>query len=410
MPFPWFGKKKDGPTRHSPAGQEFQKSMLRYGEQRLAAWLNHNVEGDWASRVSSYVIEPGRVCAEILPYRIYVYALDDFLGKFGYEALDRRQDPPGYVFEHRKTDLDGKPIGVFMYQVQGLPGGTRRGQQPAAQEEQVQEEETAGDAENLGYTTVSLDGDPEKIAEDLIRDSLPKTQLDQIDISDQAGLARLFACLLLRKNQASLEKDELLRFVARNRGPLKSGALDLLRMISEAGTHVEGGEGLSRFIEYFSTAVTAALEGRPQAINIKSDRLLWLLYALGHQLSSGKIDYRGAVVILNKPEHRGRISQLSLIFMLKDFGESLDTPSQAPVEYVLLILECALISGDVASAVATSAILGRLPAPRDPASFIDVMERARKLLASAGRNTGEVDESLNRYKGRFRRTVGEDEF
>jgi hypothetical protein len=410
MPFPWFGKRKDKPPADSRSQEGFQEPMLRYAEQRLIAWLISKGGGDLASQVSSYVIEEGRVCAEILPYRIYVYNLDNFLGQFGYESLERRHDAPGDVFEHKKTELEGRTVGIFMYRVQGFPPDAISLGQKHAQQERQRQEATSNGPEGLSVTTIRLEGDPERVAEDLIRDSLPKTQLNEIDISDQAGLARLFACLMLRRNQASLEKDEILRFVQRNRKPLKSGALDLLKKLAEAGTHVEGGEGLSRFLEYLSTAVSAALEGRPQDIDIKSDRLLWLLYALGQQLSVGSIDYARAIAILQKPQHRDRISRLSLIFMLKDFAESLDTPSQAPVEYVLLILECALISRDVSSVAATSAILSKLPAPRDPASFVDVMARAREILASSGRKTSEIDECLERYKGRFRGEIVDDDF
>jgi hypothetical protein len=95
--------------------------MLRYAEQRLIAWLTSKGGSDLASKVSSYVIEEGRVCAEILPYRIYVYDLGSFLGQFGYEALERRHDAPGDVFEHKKTELEGKTVGIFMYRVQGFP-------------------------------------------------------------------------------------------------------------------------------------------------------------------------------------------------------------------------------------------------------------------------------------------------
>ena len=278
----------------------------------------------------------------------------------------------------------------------------------AQQEEQTQKE--FDNPKNLRYNVIGLEGDPEQVAEDLIRNSLPKTQLDEIDIDSQEGLARLFACLMLRMNQASLEKDEIIRFVDRNRRPLKSGKLELLQKLAEAGSHVEGGEKLSRFFEYFSKAVSSALEGRPQDIDLKSDRLLWLLYALGHQLSAGKIDYGRAMAILYKPQHRNRISPLSLWFMLKDFADTIDTASQTPVEYVLLILECAIASHNAPAADATSAVLGRMPAPRDPASFINVMERARELLVAAGRNTTEIDDSLKRYAGRFRREVPDDDF
>lgn len=399
--FSWFSKRKGNPSSSfvSPVN-DFQNSMLSFAEQRLTTWLNTNVGNDWASKVHSYVIEPSRVCAEALPYRVYVYNLEDFMGKFGFEGLARRSDPPGYLFENKKERLDGHTIGVFMYRVQGIPGP------PAASSVTQQDEDNEGGA----YTTIGLDGDPEQVAEALIRSSLPKTQLDEIDIRDEAGLSRLFACLLLRRHQASLEKDEILRFVDRNRAPLRSGALDLLQKLSEAGTHVEGGEGISQFFDYFATAVSAAIEGRPQDIDIKSDRLLWLLYALGHQLAQGAIGYSPAVSIIRNPQNTNRISPLSLIFMLKDYAESLDTPNQPPIEYLLLILECALISRNVAAVKVTIAILSKSPAPRDSGSFLDLLVRTQEFAKSEKFETAEIEEGLERYRSRFRGKVADDDF
>ena len=117
-----------------------------------------------------------------------MYDLDNFLGKFGYEALERRHDAPGDVFEHQKTELEGKTVGTFMYRVQGFPPDAIS--QKQAQQERQPQEETSNGPEALSVTTIRLEGDPERVAEDLIRDSLPKTQLNEIDISDQAGLAR----------------------------------------------------------------------------------------------------------------------------------------------------------------------------------------------------------------------------
>jgi hypothetical protein len=262
---------------------------------------------------------------------------------------------------------------------------------------------------DLQYSVIRLEGDAEKIAEDLIRDSLPKTQLDEIDVSNEKGLARLFACLMLRQSQASLEKDEIIRFVQRNHKALQAGALDLLTKLAEVGSKVEGGEKLGRYFQYFGEAVSAAIKGQPQDINLKSDRLLWLVYALAQQLSTGKLSYRKAQATLSKSQHKDRISQLSLIFMLQDYAESINTANQTPTEYVLLILECAILSGDAASADAASSVLGGLPAPRDPAALVEVMGRARKLLVETGRSPASIDETVGRYAGRFDKKVADDD-
>jgi hypothetical protein len=117
MPFPWFRKRKGRQPPEPPFGQNVQQSMLSHAEERLAAWLRTNIDASWASMVNSYVVEESRVCAEALPYRIYLYDLEDPLGQLGYEALQRRRDAPGDVFEHKQGSLGGKRVGIFMYRV-----------------------------------------------------------------------------------------------------------------------------------------------------------------------------------------------------------------------------------------------------------------------------------------------------
>jgi hypothetical protein len=264
--------------------------------------------------------------------------------------------------------------------------------------------------DDLKVEIISLDAEPEQIAEDLIRDSLPKTFLDQIDISDEQGISRLMACLLLRQHQASLEKDEIIRFVERNRRALGAGGLDLLRLLIEAGKKVEGGEGLAKFFEYFSEQVAAALAGRPQDIDVKSDRLLWLLYALAQRISSGSFQYEAAIKILAKPEHSDRISPLSLKFLLYDYADSVGRSSEVSTEYVMLIDECALMTQNVPAAAAATALLAKLPPPTDVPPFVDLMQRAKAFLTANGRDVEDTDAALARLRSRFEESVADDDF
>jgi len=118
MRIPWFGKSRGGeePPKQ-PSGQPVQALMLRFAEERLRAWLTANMSTDLTSRVRSYVIEDTRVCAEALPYRLYVYDLDDPAGQLNYECLQLRSDAPGDVFEHKETNVEGRKLGMFMYRV-----------------------------------------------------------------------------------------------------------------------------------------------------------------------------------------------------------------------------------------------------------------------------------------------------
>ena len=117
MRFSFFGKRRNERLRKSSSEQNVQQAMLVYAEERLVAWLGANLDSSWASHVNSYAIGESRVCAEALPYRIYVYDLDDPMGVLDYDALRRRHDAPGDVFEHKQSNLGSTKIGIFMYRV-----------------------------------------------------------------------------------------------------------------------------------------------------------------------------------------------------------------------------------------------------------------------------------------------------
>jgi hypothetical protein len=169
---------------------------------------------------------------------------------------------------------------------------------------------------------VSLEGDPEEIALQLLAPSLWRVPLEQIDLSTQEGQASLLTRFIAMHAKASLEKDEIIRFTERNRASLPFIMDDFLPKLAEAARSSEDGENLARAIEYFLPQVRHAYAGEYDKIDVKSDRLLWLVYVLGQHLAGGKIGYDDAVARLRKPVNRQRISPLSLNFMLVDFSSN----------------------------------------------------------------------------------------
>jgi hypothetical protein len=255
---------------------------------------------------------------------------------------------------------------------------------------------------------VKLSGEPEAIAQQLIAGDLPKTFLDEVDISNQEGQARLLACMMLRRRQASLEKDEIVRFVRRNEAALKRGGLDMLRALCSASGKVEGGKPLGQFFDYFTEQVDHALAGHPEKIDVKSDRLLWLCYALALKVSDG-FSHREAVRILSKPEHRARISKLSLAFMLRDWAEAMGTREFPDTEYLMLIAECALLSDNPGALSASYAILTRFSPAGDAAAWSDLMRRAAEELDRRGRLDEEGRQFLRKMDARFRQEIPDDD-
>jgi hypothetical protein len=260
------------------------------------------------------------------------------------------------------------------------------------------------------FIIIPMSDDPEEMAQNMIADSLPKTFLYEIDISNEQGLSRLIACLLLRQQQASLEKDELIRFVERNRKALNSGAYKLLTAMAAAGARIQGGENLKFYLEYFNENVGHLLNGHPELVNVKSDRLLWLLWALANSLENSKISYQKALSILAKPDNKERISPLSLGFMYQDYGETIGAENQPSTEYPMLILECALLSKNVAMVKVGALILAGSPAATDTQSWLDLAQRTHRFLSERGQTDTETAKFLRNAEKLSGRRIGEDDF
>jgi len=117
MKFPWFSKLGRGEPHKQPSVQPVPQLLLGLAEHKLRTWLVANIGPSQTARVESYVIEDARVCAEALPFRIYVYDLHSPSGQRGFESLLRRSDAPGDVFEHTETAFEGRKLGIFLYRV-----------------------------------------------------------------------------------------------------------------------------------------------------------------------------------------------------------------------------------------------------------------------------------------------------
>ncbi|MFP5245518.1 MAG: hypothetical protein ACLGH0_02400 [Thermoanaerobaculia bacterium] len=271
--------------------------------------------------------------------------------------------------------------------------------------------DNSSDDPQVVYTEVT--NDPESMAEQFIATELPRFFLDQIDLDNPMGLAQFLFAVVTRPGRASLEKDEILRFVDRNRKFLsgKDGE-KVLRHIREAAEEAEKEEGdgasVGKFLDYLYEHLRHAIDGHPERIDVKSDRLLWLVYSCALSADSDKISYKKAVEILRKPEHRQRISTLTLMFMLHDYAGTIGEASQPSPLYLMLIAECGMI-GDIPPAVTTAIqFLAMMPAPADAAQLRDLVTRAKRWLAERNMQRDEIDAFDQRLRARFDRVSDDD--
>lgn len=274
--------------------------------------------------------------------------------------------------------------------------------------EEPQEQSQFDNPEGVNYSVIQIENlDVEKVAYDLIKDSLPKTFINEIDISTDEGLSKFLACLMIRRHQAAIEKDEIIEFVNKNKTALDKGRLAAIKHLFEAAMKtptVENEKDVELMFKYFQDIIDyieLAYHGKADELNIKSDRLLWLLYAMALQLSSEKLEYFRALEILTQPQNTQRISPLSLMFMLYDYADTIGKSNQGPVEYILLIAESALLTNDADSLSGAMAILPKLDLPGKVEPLKTLLTHSISFLASKAKPTEEAEAYLHKIQSRF---------
>jgi hypothetical protein len=334
--------------------------------------------GDRIEDITEMEIAKHRVLIESLPFRVYVYALGSFMGDMDFDAMLRSQRPRGAVFDAFEKEIDGVRCGFYIYSLQPSSDQT------LMQRLWLQLRETAGQTVTTAKLPdihtqhhaemVSLAGHPDEIAANLIASHLPSKFLDDFKLDSESTLAELLAHLMTRMGKASIEKDEIIRFVERNRNGRLSQFVELLQAASQAGKTVD--ESTGAYFSYVRENIEFAVNGELDRMDMRSDRLFWLVYALAHQLDSSSIAWSQARELLSRPTTAQRISQHQLIYMIHDWAEALDSPQQAPTTLIMLVCECAMISGTVAPLRAAAAIVAKYPVLRHRAATVDLLTRA----------------------------------
>lgn len=255
---------------------------------------------------------------------------------------------------------------------------------------------------------VSLEGDADDVAEQLLRPHLPRQRLDQVVVGEGVkGMGDLFAHLMLRPGRASIERDELIAFVERNRRRWTPKTMEILDKVCEAACATD--EEFGHFMDYFITNLRLAVTGNFAHMDMRSDKLFWLIYALSHQLESCKIRYAQARAKLNRDEVRTRISRHQLAYMLHDFAEGMESPHEPSITMLMLILECALIGDHVDAVQAAAGILARFSLRAHVTDAIDVLSRASARLSTAHRLESRIEECVRRLNAMQAR-VRDDDF
>lgn len=304
-----------------------------------------------------------------------------------------------YTKDVLKDNIQYKEIAVF-----NTP-------EPMVEESEEEYDAYFDNPDQIGYNIIKLDGNTvEGLAYELHKDALPKTYIDQVDISKEEGLAQLMSCLLLRRSQTTLEKDEIIRFVEHNRQALESGMLEPLDQLMEILKQQKEGEGISIMYNYFKDNTTKALHGQYEEMNMLSDKLLWLIYALSIKVLNKSITYQEALEKLNKEENKNRISNSAILYMTKDLTEQIGAYNEVNKEMGMLILESALIIKDpIAAKTASILVTSDDNLPVNIVSLLDLLNRCRSFLETHNQDTEKIVKYQTKLITRFKTEIDDDD-
>lgn len=142
-------------------------------------------------------------------------------------------------------------------------------------------------------------------------------------------------------------------------------------------------------------------------MDMRSEKLFWLVYALAQQIPAGYITYDKARAKLARPEVVNLISQHQLIYMIQDYAEGLETTHEPPKTMLLMIGECALLAQLNKVLAVVCSLIVRDP-PKQRTETLDFLRRSVAHLVSRAQNVSEIKAGLERLSVRAARVPDAD--
>jgi hypothetical protein len=270
--------------------------------------------------------------------------------------------------------------------------------------------ERVGSSQANEYVRVELSKSPDEISEAILAGMVREDHLTGARLStDGARALPLFmAALINRIPQRSLERDEIIQFVEANRSVLERThwIADLISSLQDADMQ----DAMVRSLLHTLTPMQYVLDGRPQDIDVISNRLLYLCVALEMKINARHLSHKEAVDgWLDRESTKKLMSRTALTFMLKDYLENMDELEESRTGYVMLMAECAMLVNQSAALQMAAILLRSLPPPADPVCWLDLRQRIGRRLRNEGHWDKADEESLMRAVSRFADPVPDDD-
>lgn len=224
--------------------------------------------------------------------------------------------------------------------------------------------------------------------------------LDEVSLYDHWGIERLLDRVAGRDSE-SITDDEIIRFVDRNRLPILAGSLEPIERIAHASEDDPIVAMTAATFTTFLARVSAQVTRCPPGTEGDTEGLVRVMSFLSRSVSSGDAEYAVAVRTLGSLREDLNFRGLSLSYVLYEYSNGYGTPSQLPSEFIMLVIECAIIAANVNALRDATAMLAHVNPPRDGAAVIDLLERSRDVMIAHGWPTETIDDDLKRYRTRF---------
>ncbi|WP_239396504.1 hypothetical protein [Frankia sp. CiP3] len=183
--------------------------------------------------------------------------------------------------------------------------------------------------------------------------------------------------------------------------------LDTLAKAADATVDDPEGRG---FLNDTIEQLKHALNDESDQVDVVSSRLLWMCVALSYHVRAGRLTHVAAVRWLERPDTRERMTPRAVLYLLKDYLDSMDELDDSRSEYVALMAECALLADDLTCLKISAVLMRAVPPAIDFVSWMSTWRRLRARLVTA--DAWQVDDqaALDRTARRFEDSVPDHDF
>jgi hypothetical protein len=317
--------------------EDVPTDAINLARRLLAVCLTSLGAKDRISEISEMRVAPYRHLIELLPLRVYVYSLGSPMAQMDYESILSSNRPAGTVFDGFELPFRDVRCGFYVYSLAPVKAATLSLLWRNLREEVGQPVKTAdlpalhlrhhrasdaddapsaasSDAESpLGM--IPLNSDAEVIVRKLVGERPASQQLATYNLVSAQDIMRPISAFLVTRNEYPFEREQLIDFVHRNAGILRSSVdfLDQLKLdLQDYNEDREQVDAMRNLIDVFCRQSKLVLVGREAEVDVRSETIYWLIVILSSQVNQRMLSLDAAVAYLERKHYRVRLGAATL--------------------------------------------------------------------------------------------------